>query len=1565
MQGLERYRLGEWSAPRLPHMNMCQEEMQLAKLINETVEELTVYRECGEIEYVEENITEPFNALMEGIEEIDASESSEEDDDSIGTIPPIQCNECSCFFTGEIWLADCLSLAAVDENTYDEKINKLRKRWTLMESGIDVEYRCVKCRDCTQCKKSEKSEKISLRQEQEMQLVRESISFDLENKRVICTLPVRGEETVFLTSNKDIALRILDQQCKKWFKDTTNKDMILAAFDKLFKTGDTRFMHQLTTEELAAFSKKPVQYFIPWRVVYNDSPTTPVRPVLDGSSGTRKRSDGSGGRCLNDIVVKGKIETLNLVRLALGFSVGLVAVSGDLSQFYYSFKLRPQQWNLQRFLWREGLDPDGPVLEGVIGALIYGVTCVSAQTETAMELLATLVEKDYPAVAVFIRRKRYVDDMSRSARLKEELKKLAQDADIVFKMVGLRCKAWVFSGEDPPDNVTMVGGAVKLAGQRWKPKLDVVEIPIPALHFGKKQRGKLADNTDIFQGTFADLDKFAPKSLTRKQVASKMGSWYDLMGKYSPLLGGVKLDMRRTVQNTKGWTDPMPDFLRSKWLKNFWLFESLRGLQFSRARMPLDAVSDKMRLITVVDAAMDMLMIGVWCGFLRSDDSWSCQHLIGRALLADEDGTIPRNELQALTGGANLSWVVRQALGDWVQSSILCGDSYIALCWTTAESKPLAIFHRNRAIQIRRSVEKQDLYHVRTDANPSDIGTRPEKVTIADVGPGSVWENGVEWMTMDMATALKLGSIKPAASLRLKEEQENEYKKGLTFEKVPELLTRGHQVSERRLNLMEERAEYSKYLILPTKFSFPRVVRLMSIVIGFVSRTRKARRLCGKLLAEGRLTFSVFQACINAGMETNSPDMEMSAAVAEESTNTDEDSRLVVYFAQDLDTNMRDQFYKTQTITQTYIDHTTSKVLCDKFVNQALLYLYRKSTMEIKKFCKNSTIEKLSVEVDGVLLSAGRLLDDMNFKETGELPFLDLGSLGVRVNLPLLERYSPLAYSVADHVHWDLAKHKGVETCNRISLENVCILQGATLFKELADDCVRCKMKRKKYLEAVMGPVSDSQLSLAPPFWMIQVDLFGPMNVFVPGFERNTRNRQVLEAKCWVMTAVCPTTRLVNLQVLESTKAAGWIDGFTRLCCEVGIPSHVYVDQDPAGMSAFNNSELEFRDLQLRLHREKGIAITVCGVAGHDRHGHVERVIRSLQESLSDCGLRKKILHATGLQTLVKLVESQYNNLPLGYHYGRAADNTPLLRILTPNMLRIGRVNKRSLDGPIMLPQGRMELLTKVEETYSAWYKIWLETLVPKLLYVPKWFKSSKELKPGDMVFFRKTESALDGKWVVGMVDQVERGRDGTIRMVTVKYYNGMNTNPEFTLRTVRKLVKLWDIDDVHLADDYAEMKRKFGTLPAEVPEDNSNDVDVALASTEEAENICSFASATPVADDLGVAFAGPNNPSVLQVDGVPVAAEVPQSSAQDPQHLGDLREGNTKQVRCCCCIAHHKLSLHYTGKKFAATPCDTREWVVDSFVPLQDRDKAELVQVDSSLEAIMMAVNVDIGKYV
>ena len=81
----------------------------------------------------------------------------------------------------------------------------------------------------------------------------------------------------------------------------------------------------------------------------------------------------------------------------------------------------------------------------------------------------------------------------------------------------------------------------------------------------------------------------------------------------------------------------------------------------------------------------------------------------------------------------------------------------------------------------------------------------------------------------------------------------------------------------------------------------------------------------------------------------------------------------------------------------------------------------------------------------------------MNFIEAGGLDLGDLGELGVNVQVPVLDRYSPLSYSIADHVHWKLAKHKESETCSRISLQRVHILQSPAFYRELGEKCIRAK----------------------------------------------------------------------------------------------------------------------------------------------------------------------------------------------------------------------------------------------------------------------------------------------------------------------------------------------------------------------------------------------------------------------------------------------------------------------------------------------------------------------------
>ena len=553
VQGIQSYRA--WGPPKLEYAPTTFEEEIFAQEMNQKEGDL---KEFGTV------------ASFAKLEEILEEEPDDEHDEQIQELC-VGSENCTC--SDMPFCCSNLSAMVVDAMDVDissaEKLRYLKQLLLAQEGGLSVEYRCVKCRDCWPCKNADATEKLSLREEQENQLIKDSVKLNFITNSIECTLPVRGSEREFLTSNKDLAGKVLQSVTKRYHKDENAKTLMIASFKKLFDKGYLKLISQLTPEERSMFESKEVQYFIPWRPVYADSVSTPCRIVMDASSRTRKRPDGTGGRCLNDFVVKGSNSNMNLIRLVLRWSVGRFGFSGDIAQFYNTCKLAPQQWNLQRFLWLQGLDPEASVEEGVITTLMYGVKSVAAQSGYALEQLAELVKESDPELYMFLMFCLYVDDLGNSKPTLEACLELAKRADELIATVNLECKGWTFSGQDPPDRVTKDGLSIGVAGLKWIPKLDAVQVKIPVLHFGSRRRGKLDDKTVFFSGEFADLDKFVPAALSRRLVASKLASIFDIQGKLVPILIGLKVDLREVVRLTSTWDEPMNSDLRNKWLTNF------------------------------------------------------------------------------------------------------------------------------------------------------------------------------------------------------------------------------------------------------------------------------------------------------------------------------------------------------------------------------------------------------------------------------------------------------------------------------------------------------------------------------------------------------------------------------------------------------------------------------------------------------------------------------------------------------------------------------------------------------------------------------------------------------------------------------------------------------------------------------------------------------------------------------------------------------------------------------------------------------------------------------------
>ena len=159
----------------------------------------------------------------------------------------------------------------------------------------------------------------------------------------------------------------------------------------------------------------------------------------------------------------------------------------------------------------------------------------------------------------------------------------------------------------------------------------------------------------------------------------------------------------------------------------------------------------------------------------------------------------------------------------------------------------------------------------------------------------------------------------------------------------------------------------------------------------------------------------------------------------------------------------------------------------------------------------------------------------------------------------------------------------------------------------------------------------------------------------------------------------------------------------------------MYPDQGTQLVKAANEMEGWVVDLQYMLSEERGIIYRTCLPQGHSAHGRVERVIRSLKESLEVANVKKMRLTATGWQTIAKGIENCYNNLPLGCYYRRSQENVSILRILTPNLLR-GKVSSRSPSGLFEVTRDVGKIMEKVNKLFRTWYQLWNTVYLPQII---------------------------------------------------------------------------------------------------------------------------------------------------------------------------------------------------------------------------------------------------------
>ncbi len=470
----------------------------------------------------------------------------------------------------------------------------------------------------------------------------------------------------------------------------------------------------------------------------------------------------------------------------------------------------------------------------------------------------------------------------------------------------------------------------------------------------------------------------------------------------------------------------------------------------------------------------------------------------------------------------------------------------------------------------------------------------------------------------------------------------------------------------------------------------------------------------------------------------------------------------------------------------------------DEYVKEAEMYYFKKATEEVRHFLKPNQYENICTEANGVLYYTGRILpnDEITIVGKATQVMRDLSSTTFCV--PLTDKYSPIAHSIINEIHWydKTVLHTGVETTWRYLCKYIFIIDGHSLVTKFKEACQRCRYLNKKALDIAMGPISITNLMIAPAFYVCQVDLAGPFKAFSYHNKRTT-------IKIWMVVFVCLTTSATNIKTLESYNTSSFLQAFTRFCCQVGYPKRVLTDSGSQLVKGCESACLDIQDIKFQLHKNVSVELRVCPVGGHNMHGKVERKIRHIKESLAKA-LSNDRLGIMQYETLGDAIANSINNLPITI--GSRKANLDSLDLITPNRLLLGRNNDRSPAGTFSTEVNYDKLMAENEKIYESWFENWLVNHVPKMMDQPKWFKSDKDLKEGDIVLFLKEESEICNRYQYGIIESVEKSRDEKIRKVVVRYRNHNEKVNRTTYRSARSLVVIHSTDEVDVLQELGEI---------------------------------------------------------------------------------------------------------------------------------------------------------------
>ena len=1269
------------------------------------------------------NITYPTPLTSSDFKELGMDVTDECEDDS-NDCPGPHC-ECPYMFSNQILKAKIplsKQRTYIDEDDKDDTIN----------------FRCDKCSKC-KCASSSISKMKSLAEAVEQEAIQKSVSLDLEAKKVYVDLPFTKPPEEFLAkrhggdNNYDQALRVYKAQTKL---SEDKKQGIRTVIDDLVEKQFMKKITDLPEEHQKLIENSKFKHYMPWRTVSKESASTPLRIVVDPSM--------SG---LNLILAKGENKLKRINDILIRARTKRFIWSSDISKLYNRLHLKPSSYAYQLFLFKNSLSPDDPPDVFVMVVAWYGVSPSSNQALYALEMLATLKQDKYPLAFFILTVLTYVDDVLGGADSIEEREQQIAEVTEVLASGGFSLKYVLRSGDESEDSEH-----VKILGYRWNMKEDTISPGFTELNFNKKKRGLKSANP--FPVTKPDdVSKLLETSdITRRIVVSKTAELWEPVGCWEP----YKFQLKIAGQTLNGldWDSPLTQESQEFWTERFKEFLDIPNLVLDRYIFPRDVqASEGIRLLCISDAAGTAGGAAIYAGIKLPSGKYSCKLLTSKSKLMSE--SVPRNELEGIRLAASLAYDVKAALGDSVSEVLFFTDSSIAMSWCHNDKKKLRMFVFNRVCEIRRLIKsvcqpgaELPLFHIDGKVNPADLLTKPNNLKPNDMTSSSIWISGYPWMELDLNDM----PITTFSDLQLTSSQNQT----LDQECFPEILfpSQANLVDNKNDTVSASRHcpgcnfvadGISQQICYGTTEHFCHCLNCTCTKASVLSlQAGKGSPALVSLLSKGynkgiNIMSNVLRYTWNSCHAVHLKKGLLVSPSCKKCTAMDNSNDIPTEY---------------------------SKILRQEAVNYFL-------KLEAKQLSKSVTKEKLDKYIvkDGIYYMHGRLSAETKVCTEGLDYTVFFDNNEIKGLLPVISSDSDFFFALLMHIHHNVRAHAGTEATLRELMKTVFVIGNPRrVIQAVRKNCPRCRLLLRKTLELEMGNHPNSRMQISPPFYHCMIDICYGFKGKVHKYSRSKplKSGQNPGLKIYALVIVCLLSGATNILALEGIECQDIVAAIERHAARYGIPSVMFVDQGTQ-LRALQNAEVIIRDANNNLRDSIGLEIVPSTAKSHCERGRVERKIKTLREMLLKTAVNTDVaMTALQWETVFSKMASQIDDLPMA-RVDKSTSSDPGWELLTPNRLKLGRSNNRSIEGTIKLDPstGPVQLLKRIQDIQSYWYELLLDRLHHLIPRPSQWTKTDI-INLNDIVVFRfiDNQSSKLETWKTGKVSAIMNNG----RKITVSY---------------------------------------------------------------------------------------------------------------------------------------------------------------------------------------------------